>query len=75
MTRTTGRTRPPIAGRERGSSTVEYSLMVAAIAAMLVGVILGVGRLVPSALHSDSCPGQAQQVGSQCDLGSGTDGS
>ncbi len=31
--------------RERGSSTVEYSLMVAALAAALVGVIVGAGAI------------------------------
>jgi pilus assembly protein Flp/PilA len=32
--------------RDRGSSAVEFSLMVAAMAAMILAVVLGVGRVV-----------------------------
>lgn len=39
--------------RERGSSTVEYALMVAALAAALVGVIMGAGRIASTAF--DPC--------------------
>ena len=32
--------------RDRGASAVEYGLMVAAIAAVIVGIVFGLGRLV-----------------------------
>jgi pilus assembly protein Flp/PilA len=35
--------------RDRGASAVEYGLMVAAIAAVIVGVVFGLGTLVKSA--------------------------
>ncbi len=38
---------------QRGSSTVEYALMVAALAAALVGVIVGLGSIVRPAI--DPC--------------------
>ena len=38
--------------RERGSSTVEYSLMVAALAAALVGVIVGAGAIAGEGISS-----------------------
>ena len=33
-------------GRDRGASAVEYGLLVAAIAAVIVGVVFGFGHLV-----------------------------
>jgi pilus assembly protein Flp/PilA len=36
-------------GRDRGASAVEYGLMVAAIAAIIVGVVFGLGTLVKGA--------------------------
>ena len=45
--------------RDRGSSAVEFSLVVAAMAAMILAVVLGVGQIVASALQ-DTC----DQVGS-----------
>ncbi|HET9658220.1 MAG TPA: Flp family type IVb pilin, partial [Kineosporiaceae bacterium] len=33
-------------GRDRGASAVEYGLLVAAIAAVIVGVVFGLGTLV-----------------------------
>lgn len=41
-------------GRERGASAVEYGLMVAAIAAIIVGVVFGLGRLVQGAFDDTS---------------------
>jgi pilus assembly protein Flp/PilA len=35
--------------RDRGASAVEYGLMVAAIAAVIVGVVFGLGGLVKGA--------------------------
>lgn len=40
--------------RDRGASAVEYGLMVAAIAAVIVGVVFGLGTLVKSAF-SKTC--------------------
>jgi pilus assembly protein Flp/PilA len=38
--------------RDRGASAVEYGLMVAAIAAVIVGVVFGLGSLVKQAFGS-----------------------
>jgi pilus assembly protein Flp/PilA len=51
--------------RDRGASAVEYGLMVAAIAALIVGVVFGLGTLVSRAFSktcsaiskSDTAPG------------------
>jgi pilus assembly protein Flp/PilA len=40
--------------RDRGASAVEYGLMVAAIAAVIVGVVFGLGTLVRGAF-SKTC--------------------
>jgi len=40
--------------RERGASAVEYGLMVAAIAALIVGVVFALGGVV-SGIFRDSC--------------------
>jgi len=40
--------------RDRGASAVEYGLMVAAIAALIVGVVFGLGTLVSRAF-SKTC--------------------
>jgi pilus assembly protein Flp/PilA len=40
--------------RDRGASAVEYGLMVAAIAAVIVGVVFGLGTLVHQAF-SKTC--------------------
>ena len=45
-----------LSGRDRGSSTVEYSLMVAALAAALVGVIMGAGAIASEGLGT-ACSG------------------
>lgn len=41
-------------GRDRGASAVEYGLMVAAIAAIIVGVVFGLGTLVRGAFEDTS---------------------
>ena len=41
-------------GRDRGASAVEYGLMVAAIAAVIVGIVFGLGTLV-SNVFSSTC--------------------
>jgi pilus assembly protein Flp/PilA len=38
--------------RDRGASAVEYGLLVAAIAAVIVAVVFGLGALVRDALNS-----------------------
>jgi pilus assembly protein Flp/PilA len=43
-------------GRDRGASAVEYGLMVAAIAAVIVAVVFGLGSVVRNAFeHTSSC--------------------
>ena len=41
-------------GRDRGASAVEYGLMVAAIAAVIVGIVFGLGTLVKSTFSKTS---------------------
>ena len=48
---------------ERGSSAVEFSLVVAAMAAMIVGVVMGAGGIVGS-FFDEGCRGLAAQVSS-----------
>ncbi len=38
--------------RDRGASAVEYGLMVAAIAAVIVGVVFGLGTLVKNTFNN-----------------------
>jgi pilus assembly protein Flp/PilA len=40
--------------KDRGASAVEYGLMVAAIAAVIVGIVFGLGTLV-SGTFNDTC--------------------
>ena len=40
--------------RDRGASAVEYGLLVAAIAAVIVAVVFGLGRIVQGALTQTS---------------------
>ena len=40
--------------QDRGASAVEYGLMVAAIAAVIVGVVFGLGGLVSGAFSKTS---------------------
>jgi pilus assembly protein Flp/PilA len=48
-------------GHDRGASAVEYGLMVAAIAAVIVGIVFGLGTLVKSAF-STTCTNIASEV-------------
>ncbi len=48
---------------ERGSSAVEFSLVVAAMAAMIVAVVMGAGGILRS-VFVDGCDGLAEQVAS-----------
>ena len=41
-------------GRDRGASAVEYGLMVAAIAAVIVGIVFGLGTLVHNTFQNTS---------------------
>ncbi len=41
-------------GKDRGASAVEYGLMVAAIAAVIVGIVFGLGTLVGKTFN-DTC--------------------
>jgi pilus assembly protein Flp/PilA len=41
-------------GRDRGASAVEYGLMVAAIAAVIVGIVFGLGGVVQG-IFTDTC--------------------
>jgi pilus assembly protein Flp/PilA len=38
--------------KDRGATAVEYALMVAAIAAVIVGVVFGLGRIVLGAFNN-----------------------
>ncbi len=42
------------AGLDRGASAVEYGLMVAAIAAVIVGIVFGLGGVVQN-VFTNSC--------------------
>ena len=48
--------------KDRGASAVEYGLMVAAIAAVIVGVVFGLGTLVKSAF-SKTCSAVSSSTG------------
>jgi pilus assembly protein Flp/PilA len=48
--------------KDRGASAVEYGLMVAAIAAVIVGVVFGLGTLVKSAF-SKTCSAVSSSAG------------
>ncbi len=48
--------------RDRGSSAVEFSLVVAAMAAMILAVVFGIGGVLGSALQ-DPCQRMSEQLG------------
>ncbi len=52
-------------GTERGASAVEYGLLIAAVAAVLVIVIIALGVGV-FGLFDDSCNSLAEQSGETC---------
>jgi len=54
---------------DRGASAVEYGLMVAAIAAVIVGVVFGLGTLVKGAF-STTCTAISTSAGSAAGTGS-----
>lgn len=46
----------PGARAERGASALEYALLVAAVAAVVVAVIVGIGSIVKDAIdHTNDC--------------------
>lgn len=47
---------------DRGASAVEYGLMVAAIAALIVGIVFGLGGVISDAF-TDTCDGIAIPAG------------
>ena len=49
-------------GRDRGSSAVEFALMVAAMAAMILAVVFGIGGALGSAFV-DPCQKMSQHMG------------
>jgi pilus assembly protein Flp/PilA len=53
--------------RDRGASAVEYGLMVAAIAAVIVGVVFGLGSLVQDAFHKTCTAISAQDASATAD--------
>lgn len=54
--------------KDRGASAVEYGLMVAAIAAVIVGIVFGLGGVVREVFTEtcDSIQTQAQTDGTDC---------
>jgi len=50
-------------GRDRGASAVEYGLLVAAIAAVIVGIVFGLGTLIRSAFSTTCTNIQNAPVG------------
>lgn len=61
-------TAPPSLDREQGASAVEYGLLVAAIAAVIVAVVFAVGTAT-GALFNESC--QSIEDGSGIDVTTG----
>jgi len=49
--------------RDRGASAVEYGLLVAAIAAVIVGIVFGLGTLVSGVFSKTSSCISAKTVG------------
>jgi pilus assembly protein Flp/PilA len=47
---------------ERGASAVEYGLLIAGIAALIVLAVFGVGNLINGTLYGDTCDKIKQQV-------------
>jgi pilus assembly protein Flp/PilA len=57
--------------KERGASAVEYGLMVAAIAAVIVGIVFGLGTLVGKTFN-DTCSAINTGAGTTATTGTGT---
>jgi pilus assembly protein Flp/PilA len=51
---------------ERGASAVEYGLMVAGIAAVIVGAVFLLGQGVLNNLFTDTCNSINQNMGGNC---------
>lgn len=52
------------ATRDQGASAVEYGLLVAAIAAVIVGVVFALGNKIQAAFsHTDACVGSKGGTG------------
>jgi pilus assembly protein Flp/PilA len=58
---------------ERGASAVEYGLMVAAIAAVIVGTVFALGGFVKKSFD-DTCSALTTPVGGKCVTTGGTTG-
>ena len=54
--------------RDKGASAVEYGLMVAAIAALIVGVVFGLGKMVEGAFNK-TCQAISSGVAPDGDCG------
>jgi pilus assembly protein Flp/PilA len=55
---------------DRGASAVEYGLLVAAIAAMIVGIVFGLGGIVSTTLQKTSdCIAHNAQPAADCSSG------
>ena len=54
--------------KDRGASAVEYGLMVAAIAAVIVGIVFGLGGIVKGVFSKtcNSISGSASITGTSC---------
>jgi pilus assembly protein Flp/PilA len=46
--------------KDRGASAVEYGLMVAAIAAVIVGIVFGLGGVISGVFTKTTCTVNAQ---------------
>jgi len=60
--------------KEQGASAVEYGLMIAAIAAVIVGVVFGIGQMVETSFR-DTCTKMAGELTpGDCDTPAGDGG-
>lgn len=53
--------------KDRGASAVEYALLVTAIAAVIVGVVMGMGSVVHAAFER-TCQSMQVPVASSCQV-------
>jgi pilus assembly protein Flp/PilA len=53
--------------KDRGASAVEYGLMVAAIAAVIVGIVFGLGQLVGNTFNKTCASISSQSVSNGTD--------
>lgn len=52
--------------KDRGASAVEYGLMVAAIAAVIVGIVFGLGTVVQGVFKTTCTSIQAKTASGSC---------